>query len=67
MTFKHGSTTYTITEAQAASIQSAYYEMCRAEDSGESGSHYQLINAFNTAGVRGLDKQSARKLAGKLF
>ena len=58
--------TYRVTGAQLATIQTAYYAMCKAEDEGEVGSHYQLVNAFNAAGIRGLDKSNARKLGAKL-
>lgn len=58
--------TYTITGAQLATIQSAYYTMCIAEAENEVGSHYQLVNAFNAAGIKGLDKENARRLGEQL-
>lgn len=66
MTITYNATTYTITEAQYAEIQRAYYAMCEAEESWEAGSHYFLVNAFNAAGIRGLSKDEARRLGAKI-
>lgn len=66
MKFSFKGKDYDITEAQHATIQTMYYAMCKAEDEGEVGSHCQLINAFNAAGVRGLSKSDARKLGDQL-
>ena len=57
---------YIISGAQLATISAAYYAMCVAEDDGDVGSHYQLVNAFNAAGITGLDKANARKLGAEL-
>ncbi|MFC1464193.1 MAG: hypothetical protein ACFLMY_05030 [Candidatus Brachytrichaceae bacterium NZ_4S206] len=58
--------TYRISGADYAAIQRAYYAMCEAEGTMEAGTHYQLVNAFHQAGIRGLSKQDARKLGAQI-
>ena len=60
------SKTHIISGPQLATISAAYSAMCVAEDDGDVGSHYQLVNAFNAAGITGLDKANARKLGANL-
>ena len=57
---------YAISGAQLSTIQTMYYAMCVAEDEGDIGSHYQLVNALNAAGIMGVNKQDARKLGAQL-
>ena len=66
MTITYNATTYTITEAQYAEIQRAYYAMCEAEAAMESGSHDGLIGAFAAAGICGLTKDEARTLGAEV-
>ena len=58
--------TYRISEADYAAIQQAYYAVCDAEGALEAGAHYQLMNAFHRAGIRGLSKEDARKLGAQI-
>lgn len=59
--------TWIISDADYSNLQAAYLEWCNDTESGELWMHYKLSNAFNTAGIRGLDKEEYKKLGGSLW
>jgi|GEM_PF-6669670 len=62
----HNSQRYQISEEHYAVIQRAYYDMCDAEATWDSGSHTFLIQAFHQAGIKGLSKEEARTLGAQM-